>query len=259
MPTRESAPVGAPCWVDLMTSDTDASRTFYGELFGWEAEEPNAEFGGYFNFSKDGVRVAGGMPQMEPEAGMPDVWSVYLATDDAEKTVETATAAGSPVFAPPTTVGELGTMAVIGDAGGAAIGMWQPGLHRGFGVYDEADTPAWFELHTQAYDDSVAFYRDVFGWDANEVPGTPDFRYTTLGKDEAALAGIIDTSSFAPEGTPAQWKVYFRVADADASVAKATGLGATVTQGPDDTPYGRLVVLNDPTGAEFRLMGPNKD
>lgn len=210
MPTRETPPVGAPCWVDLMSSDVERSRAFYGELFGWESEDPNDEFGGYFNFTKDGVRIAGGMPRM-PEAGdLPDVWSVYLAVENAEKTVETATAAGSQVIAPAMAVADLGSMAVITDPGGASIGMWQPGLHQGFGVYDEPDTPAWFELHTRAYDDSVAFYRDVFGWDAHEVPDIPgaDFRYTTLGKDEASLAGIIDNTSFTPEGTPAHWTVY---------------------------------------------------
>jgi len=29
-----------------MTSDTQRTRTFYIELFGWTADEPNAEFGG---------------------------------------------------------------------------------------------------------------------------------------------------------------------------------------------------------------------
>jgi predicted enzyme related to lactoylglutathione lyase len=57
MPAREDAPLGAPCWVDLMTSNTERSRAFYGELFGWTADEPNQEFGGYFNFRKDGVRA----------------------------------------------------------------------------------------------------------------------------------------------------------------------------------------------------------
>jgi predicted enzyme related to lactoylglutathione lyase len=44
-----------------MTSDTERSRAFYTKLFGWKAEEPAAEFGGYFNFTKDGIRVAGCM------------------------------------------------------------------------------------------------------------------------------------------------------------------------------------------------------
>jgi predicted enzyme related to lactoylglutathione lyase len=50
MPTRDTAPIGAPCWVDLMTSDTERSRTFYCQLFGWTAEDPAEEFGGYFNW-----------------------------------------------------------------------------------------------------------------------------------------------------------------------------------------------------------------
>ena len=61
MPLRDTAPVGAPCWTDLFTSDPDASRAFYGELFGWTSESAGDEYGGYVNFSKDGVRVAGCM------------------------------------------------------------------------------------------------------------------------------------------------------------------------------------------------------
>jgi hypothetical protein len=36
MPRRDSAPIGAPCRVDLLTSDPDRSGAFSGELFGWE-------------------------------------------------------------------------------------------------------------------------------------------------------------------------------------------------------------------------------
>ncbi len=89
MTTRASAPIGAPCWIDLMTSDTDRSRSFYSQLFGWVAGKPAEEFDGYFNFTKDGNLVAGCMASQR--AGMPDVWSVYLATDDAVKTVGDAT------------------------------------------------------------------------------------------------------------------------------------------------------------------------
>ena len=34
MPARATAPIGSPCWVDLMTSDQDRVRAFYGQLFG---------------------------------------------------------------------------------------------------------------------------------------------------------------------------------------------------------------------------------
>ena len=53
-----SAPLGAPIWFDLMSSDPDRAAAFYGEIFGWESEPPRDEFGGYRNFTKNGKRVA---------------------------------------------------------------------------------------------------------------------------------------------------------------------------------------------------------
>ncbi len=256
MSKRDEAPIGAPCWVDLFTADTTKIKAFYGELFGWTAEDSGAEFGGYINFSKDGVMVAGCMHN-DGQTGSPDHWSVYLATDDARKTADAAAAEGGRVIVPPMDVGELGTMAVLIDAGGAAIGMWQPGLHRGFGVLDEPGAPSWFELHTREYDASLAFYRSVFRWDTHTVGDTDDFRYTTLGENESALAGVMDASQFLPEGMPSAWAIYFGTADVDASVAKIVELGGAIVEPAEDTPYGRLAGATDPTGSYFKLRGPN--
>ncbi len=258
MPTRETAPIGAPCWVDLMTSDTARSREFYSQLFGWEADEPAEEFGGYFNFAKDGVRVAGCMAA-QPDSGMPDVWSVYLATDDAEKTAGGATAHGGQVYVEPMVVGDFGTMVVLADSGGAGIGAWQADSFQGFGVLGEPGTPAWFELHTRDYEAAVAFYRDVFRWETEAVGDSDDFRYTIQVHDGAQLAGIMDASAFLPEGVPAHWSVYFMVDDADAALASIVDLGGSVVQPAEDTPYGRLATAADPTGARFKLLGRNPD
>ena len=109
MPRRDTAVTGAPCWVDLTTSDTERSREFYGQLFGWIAEEPAEQFGGYFNFRKAGVLVAGCMPNQGSE--MPDLWSVYLATDDARKAVDATTTHSGQVLVEAMDVADLGTMA----------------------------------------------------------------------------------------------------------------------------------------------------
>lgn len=254
MPKRDSAPVGAPCWVDLFTSDPDRSRAFYRELLGWRPEEPNEQFGGYFNFSKDGSLVAGGM-RNDGEAGVPDHWNVYLAVEDAEATVARATAAGGSVIVPAMAVADLGTMAVVTDAGGAAVGMWQPGSHKGMGIVGDPGSPSWFELHTRHYEPSVRFYRDVFGWDAHTMSDTPEFRYTTLGEGEDALAGIMDSSGFLPDGVPAHWAVYLRVDDADAAVKTTLDLGGSLITPAEDTPHGRIAMVSDPTGAHFRIVG----
>ncbi len=85
MPTRDSAPIGSPCWTDLWTSDVEGSRRFYSELFGWEAQEPSPEFGGYFMFTSKGVPVAGAMGDMG-EMPADNVWKIYLDTDDIVRT-----------------------------------------------------------------------------------------------------------------------------------------------------------------------------
>jgi predicted enzyme related to lactoylglutathione lyase len=239
--------------VDLFTSDPDKSQEFYGRLFGWTAEPPNEEFGGYINFDKDGVRIAGAMKS--DGSGNPDGWSVYLAVADAQATADAAVANGGQVYVPPMAVGDLGTMLLLADAGGAAIGAWQPGEHKGFGILNEPGTPDWFELHTRNYDESTKFYRDVFTWDAHVVADEPDFRYTTLGEGETALAGVMDATAFLPEGVPAHWSIYFRAKDVDAALAEVVELGGSIVLPAEDTPYGRLATAADPTGAIFKLRG----
>jgi predicted enzyme related to lactoylglutathione lyase len=253
VPHRDSAPVGAPCWVDLFSSDPDKACAFYAEVFGWTADVGGEEFGGYITFSKDGVPVAGGM-RNDGSSGAPDIWSIYLASNDAQATVDAAAAHGGQVELPPMPIADIGTMAFVIDPGQARIGVWQPGIHKGFGVFAEPGAPAWFELQTRAYDASVQFYRDVFTWVAHAASDTPELRYTTLGEGDDALAGIMDASSFLPEGSPGTWSVYFGTDDADKSLATIVDLGGAVVQPPEDTPYGRLAVATDPTGAEFKLV-----
>lgn len=256
MPARETAPIGAPCWVDLITSDPPRSRAFYCQLFGWTAEEPVEEFGGYFNFRKNGIRVAGCMAS-QPGSGVRDVWSVYLATDDIAKTLKGVVTHGGQVHVDATPVADLGRMAFVADPDGAGVGVWQPGRHPGFGILSEAGAPSWFELHTRDYAAAVDFYRDVFRWDTHVLSDTPDLRYVTLRHEDEWLAGVMDAAGTLPDGVPAHWLVYFGVDDADAALAQVIELGGSVVTGAEDTPYGRLAAVADPTGARFNLVAPN--
>jgi predicted enzyme related to lactoylglutathione lyase len=244
--------LGAPCWIDLYSSDTKRAKDFYGRLFGWKTMDPGADYGGYFLFQKDGKVVAGCMAN-DGEQGAPDAWTTYLSTDDADRTVEAAKANGGQVYVEPMDVTENGRMAMVGDPGGAAIGIWQPREVSGFEIRGEPGAAAWFELHTNAYPAAVDFYREAFGWDAHTMSDEPDFRYTTLGEGDGALAGIMDATVYRDASVPSAWEVYFAVEDADATAAQAVELGATVVDPPKDTPYGRLATLTDPTGTRFKL------
>lgn len=256
MPSRDLAPIGAPCWIDLGTSDPDRARTFYCELFDWTADEPNPDYGGYFSFRKDGRWIAGCMASQDG-VGVPNVWSIYLTTDDAQKTLDAAAAAGAQVVVPAMQVGDLGTMGYLIDPTGAAIGLWQPATHAGFHELGEARTPAWFELHTRDFDGALTFYRDAFRWHTVTEADTPEFRYAILVEGDTQLAGVIDATAFLPEGVPANWKVYFGVDDSDAALAKIVELGGSIVRPAEDTPYGRIAEATDPMGASFRVVAPN--
>jgi predicted enzyme related to lactoylglutathione lyase len=247
---------GTPCWVDLFTSDPATSKEFYGRLFGWTAEE-SEEFGGYITFSLDGQPVAGGM-RNDGSDGQDDLWSVYLATPDIARTLAAATEHGGTVHVEPMAVADLGSMGVLVDAGQAWVGAWQADTFPGFTVRDRPGSPGWFELHTRDYEKAIAFYRDVFGWDPATMSDTAQFRYTTLGTEESRGgsqgAGIMDVTGFPEDPFPTTWSVYFVTADADAAAARVTELGGQVVQGPDETPFGRLVTCLDSTGARFKLV-----
>jgi uncharacterized protein len=254
MTNRTTAPLGSPCWADLWTSDVEGSRGFYSEILGWEAQEPNPEFGGYFMFTRNGAPIAGGMGDMN-EMRADNTWKVYLATDDIARTAKTAEAEGARLIAPPMAVADLGSQMVLIDPTGANLGAWQPGTFPGFTVLNEPGTPSWFELLTRDYRQAVDFYRSAFGWETAVVSDTDEFRYTVM-KDpsgQGELAGIMDSAGFLPEGTPSYWAVYWEVDNIDRVVAKIEALGGSVSSAPEDTPYGRMATVRDPAGAEFKL------
>lgn len=254
MPSPVPTP-GAPCWIDLMTTDVNTARRFYGELFGWEYQAGDEEkYGGYVTASKKDKAVAGIMQKDGSQAGTPDAWSTYLRTDDAAATAKAVEAYGGKVHMPPTDVPGQGHVAMFGDATGAAIGVWQPREMLGYELVGEPGTAAWHELHAKDYDAAVKFYQDVFGWETDVMSDAPGFRYTTMGSGMNAQAGILDASGYLTGEIPSHWQVYFSVEDTDAAIDQAKAMGATLLEGPADSDFGRVAQLADPTGATFKII-----
>ena len=245
---------GEPCWIQLTADDVDGAISFYGDLFGWSAGEPSEEHQGYRMLYRADTPVAGLVPTAE---GIRPSWSIFLATRDLAGTVERAKNAGGRVLIDPWRVGDLGTFAELADPAGAAIGAWEAGTFAGFGSRAEDNAPVWFETLTTRYDEAVAFYRDAFGWDTRVMSDTPEFRYTTLGRDQDARAGILDASRFLGD-QPARWQLYLQVADIDDTVARAVSVGGELERAAEDTPYGRMATLMDPCGLHFSVLDPHR-
>ena len=226
----EYAP-GTPSWIDLSTPDIDGAVSFYGEVMGWTATEPEADTGGYRRFQLDGRDVAGAMPHMNP--GQPTAWSTYVTVEDADATAAAVGEAGGTTIVPPMDVLDIGRMAMFIDPTGAAIGVWQPKTFTGAEIVNEPNSLCWNDVMTRDAETAKGFYTSVFGWE----PRRPQFRnapesYTVWELNGNQVGGMMQmTDEFFPPDVPPHWNVCFAVADVDATVAKATEAGATVLSG----------------------------
>ena len=252
MPAPTLFHTGQPCWLDLQTRDPDGAAEFYGELFGWSVEPTPADAPGYRYFTRNGKRVAGMVP-IGDDADVPQGWTVYLATTDADATARAVRENGGEVLSL-TTFAELGTVLIARDVTGALVGAWQAGTFGGFELVGEPGAPLWHELHARNFDDAVTFYERAFGWETAVLSATAEFRFTTLGEGDDAVAGIFDATETLPEIEPSKWVVYFGVDNANAAAVRVTELHGAMLERVTDTPYGRMAQAADPGGATFYIM-----
>jgi uncharacterized protein len=251
----QAKPAGTPTWIDLMAPDVDAARAFYKDVFGWEYDIGGPEYGGYTT-ARLGDRMTAGLMGPQPGAPpMPSAWSLYFATDNIEADVAKAVELGAKVLSPPMSVGEFGSMAVCEDPTGAAFSFWQAGSHMGSQVTEEPGSAAWYELYSPNAKQARDFYTEVLGATADPMEGGPE--YYVLKHGEKMLGGIMQIDPSWGEFHP-QWITYFSVADVDKTVATVTKLGGK-NMGPiDDSPFGRIAALMDPSGAYFKVVEPPK-
>lgn len=253
MTTRDTAwPPGTPCWVDIAVDDFDAAAEFYRRLLGWEVERGAEEFGGYAVATVDGRSVAGITPKAAAE--QPTAWTTYLATDDVTATVRRVREAGGQVVMEPMAVADLGTPAIVTDPGGAFVGLWQAGSHSGFQLTDEPGSVTWSENFSRAWRQNQDFYRQVFGYEYDDM-STDEFEYATFKVDGAVAGGIGQIEAAMPAEMPPHWNVYFKVADTDTAVAEVQRLGGSIDREAWDTPFGRIAAVADDQGAHFMLLG----
>jgi len=247
---------GMPSWVDLMTSDIDGARTFYGALFGWEFDIGPADTGHYTMCRIGGQPVAGmvGDPASE---GMPTAWNTYMATDDTDAVVQRITDAGGNVMMGPMDVMTQGRMAFAFDPTGAAFGVWQAIEHRGAGLRDEPGSVAWNELATRDLAAAQDFYTSVFGYEWEPVDtgnGGPAYRLASVAGQSAG--GAMEMTAQWPAEVPPHWMPYFAAADVDAAAARAEELGGAVRVPATDSAHGRWAVIADPQGGVFTVLEP---
>jgi predicted enzyme related to lactoylglutathione lyase len=224
-------------WGDLVSQDVAASRAFYGALFGWTFSRD----GRYTTVFNQGVPIAGMVVARDADRGTE--WIANLSVADVDRASSIFDRHGGHVESGPIDAPDRGRIALVSDAGGAALllvratGGDPPDAHPVIGGW------LWWELWTHDVDAAVDLLMDVTGYQREtvELRNEP---YRVLGDQAARRAGVVQAP---PEVRPT-WLPYFRVADTAATVDRAVALGARLVEQAD-----RAAILVDPNHAEFAI------
>lgn len=124
----------------------------------------------------------------------------------------------------------------------------------------DAGVPSWVDLMTVDQDSAIAFYCDLFDWQAMKS-GPEMGNYAMCMKGDQPVAGIGPI----PDGSamPAAWTTYISVDDADAVAAAAIAAGGQIlapvmsVEGAGHK-AGRMAIVADPAGGVFGIWEPNE-
>ncbi len=247
---------GAPNWADCATTDLAGAEAFYGKVFGWTGEHVTASNGETYAVQRlDGKMVAGIFPLNAELRAMnvPPHWSTYIEVADLDAALDRLRDKGGQVIEGPFEEPEVGRMAIVQDAVGAFLRLWQSAPGHSGEVFNVPGAMTWNELNTREPDKAAAFYAAVLGVEVEEMEVGPRV-YRVLKADGRPVAGILEHTPEMGEG-PDTWDVYFASDNVDATAEAVVAAGGKVLAEPFDLPVGgRMAVLQDPQGAVFEVM-----
>jgi len=114
---------GAFSWNELMTTDIEAAKSFYGKLFGWSMEDvPSCEMG-YTMAKVNDKEAAGIMGIPEDFSEMPPMWGCYVTVDDVDAHAKLVEKLGGKIILAPQDIPEVGRFTVISDPQGAILSL----------------------------------------------------------------------------------------------------------------------------------------
>jgi predicted enzyme related to lactoylglutathione lyase len=256
--TKEHAP-GRFCWIELMTTDVAAAKSFYGEVLGWRYQDSPMPGGETYTTAQRGTDAVAGIYRLGEELmrhKIPPHWDSYVAVEDCDGAAARVGELGGKVVRSPFDIMDVGRMAVLEDPTGASLCVWQANKHPGFAHFAMGQTgvPCWYELVTSNPDRAVGFYRQLFSWQP-EHRRFGDLCYTVITHGGQPIGGVTELDERMQQmGVPSHWMVYFHVESRDGTVARAQKLGATPLAQAEIEEVGRIATLRDLQGVPFAIL-----
>lgn len=249
---------GSFIWYELMTTDPDGAKRFYGDVVGWTIGDPAPAGDVEYRMIGNTQDYAGGVLTLTQEmcdGGARPIWLGYLGVDDVDDAVTRAVAAGAKVQMEAFDAPGVGRIAMILDPQGVPIYLMRGATDDSSTAYQRRGLGhvAWNELMTSDREAALDFYGTHFGYaKAGGMDMGPELGEYSFISHDGETVGAIMTAS--PEA-PTLWQFYVRVPDVDAAADRIKAGGGQVLFGPMDVPTGERVLVGlDPQGAAFGLV-----
>jgi len=114
---------------------------------------------------------------------------------------------------------------------------------------------SWTELLTRDVEGSRKFYKDVLGWEMEDMPMKEGEPYIVLKAGGQSVGGIMPMPPQVPSSVRPYWSTYVTVKDVDEVAGKARKMGAMILVPPTDIPgIGRFSTFSDPQGAVLSVI-----
>jgi len=242
---------GTFCWFECGSKDAATAKSFYTQLFGWQAVDVPMPWGtGHYTLFKAGGEDVAGLYQLDgPQfQGVPSHWATYVAVEDVDKTLQHAATLGGKPMMDAMSVPGVGRIGFLEDPTGAVIAVGHMDQHPGTSPKGPF---GWSELATRDTSRAQAFYTELFGWNAKP---DPKHAYTEFKVGDRSIAGMM---ALTPQhgNAPPHWLPYVMVEDCDVTTTRARELGAAVLVPPTDIEaVGRFSVIMDPAGAALAAI-----
>jgi len=243
---------GKIVWHDLLTDNVDAVKSFYGALFGWTFNNSGDPEARYTTILFNGIPIGGivKLERKEGEVNYASQWMEYISVNNVDMVIEEAKKQNCKIYREPFNIKNRGRIAIFADNRGALIAVITSSVGDPADVEPEYNNWLWNELWTDDLNNSVEFYKSLFGYSIEKHKTRDEKDYIILKTSVKRRAGVIKIPF---ENVKPNWLPFVAVKDVKIIEEKVENSGGEILLGSDVIAGNEAAIIADPSGAVFAV------